>query len=396
MKKIKSTLSLLLLSTLGLQAQINFEHTSFNELKQKAKAENKLIMIDAFTTWCGPCKWMASNTFTNKTVGSYFNSNYVNAKIDMEKGEGLELAKKYEVMAYPTILFVNADGKLVHRSVGSMDSIDFITLGKDALNPEKQFGTFQDKYVSGNKDETFLASYIYKADAAGLDPKKAVDDYFKTQKIENYTSQINWNILRDFVSKKSNPQLKYLVKNKQAFTDKYTKDSVNNKIEEVYATELRRLVYAKKIDAVAYKATKTEFSALKLPNADKLITLSDLSLHQKNKNGALYGKTAINYFDKYASTNANEINEVAYNVYELSNDKMALAKAEDWAKTAVQLSKSDPMIMDTYACLLSKNNKKQQAIEVEKDAINLIKNNSDKYDASVIPDFEKNIENWGK
>ena len=395
---MKKVVILILAISIGtmLHAQINFEHSALNELKLKAKQEHKLIMIDAYTSWCGPCKWMAANTFTNKKVGDFFNNNFVNAKIDMEKGEGLEIAKQYEVNAYPTILFINTDGKLMHRSVGALDSTGFLVVGNDALNPEKQFGTFYNKYVSGAKDEAFLATYIYKADAAGFDTEKIVDDYFKTQKVENYTSQVNWNIIRDFVFQKNNVQFKYLVKNKKAFDSKYTKDSVNTKIEDVYASELSQLVYAKKFDAVTYKSTKTEFSALKTPNAEKVIIQSDLTLHQKNKNGALYGKTAILYFDKYATTDANEINGVAYTVYELSNDKIAIAKAEEWAKTAVQLSKADPMIMDTYACLLSKNNKKQQALEVEKDAISIMKTNPAQYNESMIADFQKNIDTWSK
>lgn len=79
--------------------EIHFEHTAWKEILAKAKKENKLIMVDAFTTWCGPCKWMAKNTFTNDTVADFYNSKFVNAKIDMEKGEGLDIAKQYEVQA---------------------------------------------------------------------------------------------------------------------------------------------------------------------------------------------------------------------------------------------------------------------------------------------------------
>src|SRR5476649_1062437 len=79
---------------------IQFDHSTWAELLAKAKQQNKMIFVDAYTTWCGPCKWMAKNVFTNDTVAEFYDKTFICAKIDMEKGEGPELAKKYEVRAY--------------------------------------------------------------------------------------------------------------------------------------------------------------------------------------------------------------------------------------------------------------------------------------------------------
>ena len=111
---------------------IDFFHGSFSEAKAKAAKENKLIFIDAYTVWCGPCKWMAANTFTDSAVGEFFNKNFVNMKVDMEKGEGRELARRYRVAAYPTLLFVDSQGAVKHRAMGAKRSGDFIALGKKA------------------------------------------------------------------------------------------------------------------------------------------------------------------------------------------------------------------------------------------------------------------------
>src|ERR1035437_544252 len=78
-------------------AQIKFEQGTWDEIKAKAKAENKFIFMDAFTSWCGPCKWMAKNVFTNDTAAKYYNATYINAAFDMEKGEGLKIAEQYDV-----------------------------------------------------------------------------------------------------------------------------------------------------------------------------------------------------------------------------------------------------------------------------------------------------------
>ena len=92
---------------LSLSAQINFREGGFAEALEAAKSENKLVFMDCYTSWCGPCKLMASKEFVQEKAGEYFNPRFVSVKIDMEKGEGVELRKRYDVNAYPTLLVLN-------------------------------------------------------------------------------------------------------------------------------------------------------------------------------------------------------------------------------------------------------------------------------------------------
>lgn len=140
--KLKLITGTIVLSSVTLFAQhrsITFEHTSFKEIKAKALKENKLIFIDAYTSWCGPCKRMAREVFTNDTVADYYNKNFVNAKIDMEKGEGVDIAKQYDVRCYPNLLFVDGNGNIVHRVAGGMSPKEFIALGEETKTPENVF-----------------------------------------------------------------------------------------------------------------------------------------------------------------------------------------------------------------------------------------------------------------
>ncbi|WP_107038626.1 thioredoxin family protein [Brumimicrobium mesophilum] len=100
---------------------INFETLSFEEALQKAKKENKLIFLDAYAVWCGPCKMMDRTTFKDEKVGEVFNENFINLKIDMEKGEGPAVARKYQVRAYPTMMLINGEGKVEKRILGAMN-----------------------------------------------------------------------------------------------------------------------------------------------------------------------------------------------------------------------------------------------------------------------------------
>ena len=104
MKKT-AILSLLFFAVIAFGQGIKFEEGNFKSLLAKAKKENKLIFIDAYAVWCGPCKLMVKNIFPLKPVGDYYNANFINAKIDMEKGEGIELAKKIQCKSFPNISF---------------------------------------------------------------------------------------------------------------------------------------------------------------------------------------------------------------------------------------------------------------------------------------------------
>lgn len=107
---------------------------------ETGKKEKKLIFVDCYTSWCGPCKMLAKNVFTQDKVADFYNTEFVCVKMDMEKGEGPALAKKYEVQAFPTLLYIDSKGELKHCVVGMQDADVLIGNGRTALSGEGQFG----------------------------------------------------------------------------------------------------------------------------------------------------------------------------------------------------------------------------------------------------------------
>lgn len=119
----------------GVEGGIVFEELSLEEALAKAKAEGKYVFLDCYTSWCGPCKVMSKQVFVRKAVGDLFNPTCINIKIDMENGEGPEIAKRYGVMAYPTMFVLNADGSVKYRLQGGMEAGHFLLKAGNALNP---------------------------------------------------------------------------------------------------------------------------------------------------------------------------------------------------------------------------------------------------------------------
>jgi len=113
---------------------IDFSQSEWQNIFVQAKAENKIVFVDAYTSWCGPCKKMSREVFTNSKVGEFYNANFINVKVDMERGNGPKLAAAFAVYAYPTYLFLSPDGELLHKGMGYLQAPDFIRLGQAAVS----------------------------------------------------------------------------------------------------------------------------------------------------------------------------------------------------------------------------------------------------------------------
>ena len=113
---------------------IEFHSGTWEEALQIAAKEGKPLFLDISASWCGPCKLLKANTFTDDKVGNYFNSNFVNVAVDGQKGEGVDLARKYHIRGYPTMIFLDSEGEVISRIVGYHDPKELIESGKQVLS----------------------------------------------------------------------------------------------------------------------------------------------------------------------------------------------------------------------------------------------------------------------
>lgn len=113
---------------------IHFFKGTWEEAQAKAKAENKLIFLDAYAAWCGPCKTLSKRYFSKESVGSFYNTHFINYKMDMEKhADGPRLAKKFGLKAYPTLYFLKAES-IVRTSLGLIDDIQLIKIAEEVTS----------------------------------------------------------------------------------------------------------------------------------------------------------------------------------------------------------------------------------------------------------------------
>ncbi len=198
---IAVSLHLLASASTAQNRSIVFEKTKvWQEIVEKAGKENKLIFVDCYTDWCGPCKLLASRVFTLDDVADFFNANFVNAKFEMEKdADGIANKAAWAVDAYPTLLFVDpASGKVVHRMVGAGQPDWLIEGAKIAMNPEINLGSMIARYEAGERSPEFVVAYL-KALATGLmkaEQEKVVAGYLKGMTADQLATPENWELIR--------------------------------------------------------------------------------------------------------------------------------------------------------------------------------------------------------
>lgn len=350
---------------------IEFETGKFSEILAKAKAENKLVFIDAYTTWCGPCKWMSHNIFTNDTIADYFNSNFVNAKIDMEKGEGIDIAKKYDVRCYPNLLFVDGDGNIVHRAAGASPEIQsYIEMGDKAMSSDDNYAAVMKRYEEQkNKNPKQIAEVIDMMANTCLSFTSYIDDYYSTVKPEEYTNSTSWKILYYYVGDMDHLAFKHLMEHQDDYSAIYTKDSVMDKIESVYQRKASKLLYAREFDEKAYKAYVNEVSKLNFASKDKMVFTMNLNLYEKEGNWKKVGELAFSE-NGHSYLDAGSFNSICWAMFEKVDDQSLLKAAADAMKvvTATEEGKIWAYI-DTYASLLYKTKNKAEAEKAAKWAI---------------------------
>ncbi|MDX1904390.1 MAG: thioredoxin family protein [Thermonemataceae bacterium] len=362
----------LILTILGLGisvsllfAQINFEHGTWAEVKAKAKSEKKAIFVDAFTTWCGPCKWMAANTFTDTEVGKFYNANFINYKFDMEKGEGTTFAQTYSVNAYPTLLFFDANGEIVHKMMGAAPAEPFLAWGKDALNPETQFFTLQRKYKSGERKPQFLRNYVKALTGAGEDPTKVAVEYIQSQDKKNWSNTENWAFIQENVNDLHGEIFVHILKNKADFEAKVGAESLNKFVEKNLMKEVMKV--AESNDVAQLDALKADFKKIAPQQADKYIARAEFIFYSRDE--AKSFEYIAKYFDNYAD-DWQELNEVAWYFFQNSDEPTKLQKATNWAKKSVEIDKNFANT-DTYANLLYKIGNKKDALKWAEESVAL-------------------------
>ena len=364
------------------------EFKTLDEALQKSAGEGKLIFMDCYTTWCGPCKYLSANIFTLKSVGDYFNEHFVNVKFDMESTEGRKIATKYGVKAYPTLLFINSKGEIEHLSIGCGGEEHLLHLAEVALDPENNLNAIKKKLDAGDRSAQTIIKYLSANNYANV-KEKLLNEYFKNKTKAERLSEDSWKLFSVFDNNSESEQFKFFVKNRKDYEKKFGKKEVKNKIWDMLFVTMR--------DSVKYNAMKkVDPELFAKHNLYKNYRQAYNTFRTDKKNAENWQKLMVEakkYFNQ-DSIDASEYNDVCWFIYENYkpfNDTQALKQAKEWSLKSYQMKPDEIQIMDTYAHILFETGSVDEAIQLEEEALNKateIKNPSAKFFSEELEKFK--------
>lgn len=428
MKRFYVSLICLIVSVLAINQTfsqgINFRQDDWQNVLMQAKAQKKLIFVDIYTAWCGPCKEMDKKTFTDISVGDKFNARFINYKVDAEKGFGITLAKRYNVTSYPTCLFVDPSENLIYKQEGLLRAPDLLKEADMVMNNQanaKPLYALDKLYENGRRDTEFLNEYIaVRSLYSNIDNRDLVEEYVKSLTPIQYSADKTLRIIVNngfkIDGKAFDLLLKFREKAESLFEGGIVKvnRAFSESINEVFDVALKG-----KNQSLFDKALAANLKSL--PNtAERVNDKNKLAFYLAMKDVNKFSEAAEQYLDQYvmfvqiesirkqdlweyekimqnyklgirdsvgagaplyqdlkrrgkytmARQTANELNEVVKAFYDQVEDKAKLTKATEWAKRSLELVES-PDGYHSYAQLMLKLGDKQLAMDIEQKAYDI-------------------------
>ena len=369
-------LQLMISKHYGQNHQIIFQDIPFNKARELCLLENKLIFIAVSTSWCRPCKEMENTVFRIDSIADYFNSKFINIKIDLEFGEGMILDSLYSINSLPAYLFIDSSGKMQHRTGGRMASTEFLSEAITANLFDKNLAYYKSIFSANKNDKVFLLKYIDVLKKSKLlttsDANEVLAIYFSKVNPEELLEQVNWSIFPSNASSFKSIHYKYLIANKQKFDSLYSKEVVDEKITNIISDTLDKISLQEIVDKEKYEIVKAQALLSNLNVIKKAVFNADMNLLY-DKDWNTFQKLCIQKVDTLFYNDAGYLDYYALTFHNKIKDKKSLLIAEKWAKRSTSL---DPEFANsaTYALLLYKNGKYQLAELIAKKAIEYAKN----------------------
>jgi thiol-disulfide isomerase/thioredoxin len=316
MKKL--FLFLLLGISLSVSAQnrkIEFHKLTLQQALDQARATNKAIFVDCYTSWCVPCKQMDANVFILDSVADYFNQNLISLKIDMEKEQGSEIGSKYSIGAYPSYLLLDGNGKVLYKFVGGMPASEFMSKVRNGLKPDNEVALMNERYASGERNADFLRDYaLQKIRLQEIAKAKTADSLFlSVVKPQDAIKKANWVLFGEnryamYLSDIDSRNFNYLVSNWKAFAKENTKDTVDKKMSSIFkkiaSNAMTGYYFKKKPYKKAYfEAYKKQILSTEIPNRDQFLAMMDMAMAAGEKNIAALTTLMVNNIPRFTEDN---------------------------------------------------------------------------------------------
>lgn len=350
--------------------QIKFEEASWEEVLLKGQKEKKLIFLSAYSEWCEPCEEMEEYTYSDLEVTNHFNAQFINVRMDMEDYPGVDLAEQYAIAAFPSYLFLDADGKVVHRGCGSMDAQEFLAMAEEATNDTLCLMAMEARYEAGDRSIDFMMDYLEFLEYACLDAERFAASYLNEVPADQLMGTTAWEVFAAYQWDIYSREFQYFINNQQRFADSLGKRFVDAKLYDTYLAQYQEVFEAEELHDFGMRALLHAIKDVSFTGSDTLGLMMNLHYAEFTENWEDYADHAISLVKMTAMDDPEELNELAWKFYLFVEDKVLLEIASSWAERAVD-QQPEPSTIDTYASIQYKLGNRKKAIELEQRALDL-------------------------
>lgn len=337
MKNLIHALLLILSIQLCSAQGVDFFHGSFEEAKLEAKVQGKLIFMDAYAVWCGPCKMMTNNVFPQDKVGDFFNKHFINMKVDMEKGEGVDLRRQYGVSAYPTLLLIDAEGAVVQQIKGARGADALIEWAKKANRPNPMLTKkMQEKYDNGDRDAPLMRDLIKVKASLKENIDTLMQEYIANLSPEEIVARENTDFVFEQTNSIYSPGLKVMKEYARYFTDILGEGSMDRKISGIARTAANNAVKNKNKEELG--AAIVFLKQYKPKNYKELSSELEVNFFGKTEDWKSYDKLVTKHLARYKKGDDKAYRDVSWNYYMKISNVASLWKAEKWMQNNIKLN----------------------------------------------------------
>lgn len=290
-----------ILPSVGFSQGIRFETGSFQEAVDKALREGKMIFADVYTSWCGPCKTMARDVFTRPEVGKFYNRYFVCYKINAEKGEGRELAARFKVNCYPTLLYLDPRQQIRHRFSGYVAPEEFIRRGKQALDKRNNWAALDEAYRQGNRQPGFIQEYLKVLKEAYLPYDRVANDFLSEIAPEKLLNPVYQKMLEDYLISMDNPVFSYILTHRDEFSAVYNPVFIDDILERCIQESITTCLQTK--DFKSHREYCRQIAATGWTGKEKCLLWAEKEYYKANEDWDNYFRSAVVYLEKYTPEN---------------------------------------------------------------------------------------------
>jgi len=341
---------------------IIFFQGSWEEASLLAIKLNKPLFVEAYNEDCRLCKEIEERTFSQEEVGSFYNNNFINLKINIDKEDGVYFRSKYNVEILPDLIFLDPTGYPIYRDLGDKDKGQLLTLaykvvktniGGNQSNPpivsKTMLETMKEQYNRGFQNINFLYDYAYELKKHNEPYAEIVNAFIAQLKKDKLKDPKNLLFIYDFSNDLQTDAMTVLLKLRETFEAKYGYAHIVNRIKSAALTNAE--IAGSKQSVKLFKETKQIIEKANLADQERMIFLVESTFYKKMAHWDEYIAIVKKYIWKHGVRHPDFLQEKAEDVLVYSDKKEDLHLAKRWMETAL-VQKRTYEHYNTYAHIL--------------------------------------------